>query len=107
MKSSVTFLKSLLTNRFVLGNGFLSMFGCVCVCFCLKMGIFYFRRIPESSVCVLWNKPFLIGGFCDDESNVALMESCLVGSLLGFYDYLEIVLTLNFRACYTPKPKYT
>lgn len=75
------------------------------------MEIFYFRRIPESSVCVLWNKPLLTGGFCDDESNItllALMGLCLVATLLGFYDYLGTVLAPNnFRACYPPKLKYT
>lgn len=45
---------------------------CVCVSFCLKMGIFYFRKIPERSARVSRNKPLLIVDLWDDESSATL-----------------------------------
>lgn len=93
MKSSVTFLKSLLTNRFVLGNGFLSMFGCVCVFLSENGDILFQKDSQEICVCLVQQTPahcWFVGWWVQHHF-MALMGSYLVASLLGFYIYVEIV----------------
>lgn len=103
MKSSVTFLKSLLTNSFMLGNGFLSMFGCVCL-YIWKWEYFLLVKIPKRSACLLLFTPVLswFVRWWVQRHFIASMGSCLVASLLASYDCPG---TDHLRACYTPKPK--
>lgn len=95
MKSFVTFLKSLLTNSFMLGNGFLSMFGCVRL-YIWKWGYFLLAKIPKRSACLLLFTPVLswFVWWWVQHHFIALMGSYLVASLLGSYDCPETVLTL-------------
>ena len=106
MKSSVAFLKSLLTNSFMLGNGFLSMFGCVCLY--LKMGIFYFSK-DFQEICMslaLYPCSFLI---CVMMSATSLycIDGIIFSSLIAWFLWLprNCIDTDHFRAYYTPKPK--
>lgn len=94
MKSSVTFLKSLLTNSFMPGSGFLSMFGCVCL-YIWKWGYFILAKIPKRSACLLLFTPVLswFVRWWVQRHFIALMGSYLAASLLGSYDCPETVLT--------------
>lgn len=95
MKSSVTFLKSLLTSGFMLGNGFLSMFGSVCL-YIWKWGDFILAKIPRRSACLSLFTPVLswFVWWWVQRHFIALMGSYLVASFLDSYECLETVLTL-------------
>lgn len=106
MKSFVTFLKSLLTNSFMLGNGFLSMFGCVCL-YIWKWGYFLLAKIPKRShvscslpcsvlICMMMSAASL---YC--------IDGIIFSGLVAWFLWLpgNCIDTDHFRAYYTPNLK--
>lgn len=78
------------------GNGFLSMFGCVCL-YVWKWGDFILARIPKRSACLSLFTPVLswFVWWWVQRRFIALMGSYLAASVLSSYECPETVLTLT------------